>query len=385
MFRTRVVRVVNENFLLNRMISKIKAVLNRVGTLLTYFRYYGQVKRAAGLSMLSPLNMAKYRLEQCSICGSGDYQPLIEFPVGYPEGQGHSLMYFDYGSADMATVYAMKETLDRTLGFALSVPWRFCNQCKNGSLAIEMTQEHLNGFYSQHYKRSQAHHPLRKVTKELHGRYLCKFLQPGSTVLEIGAAEGYASGYVASQGHHVSAFEPSTEYWSNLEQLAGVTVETDFASLQNREFDAVFLHHVLEHIAAPLEYAKLLYSMVKPGGLLFVQVPDLDPQVEQYSRGLKRSPYSLLNRPVVSKKRIEYDFWCSKNAVDWIEALLNDHVSAFTPKGLTYVMEESGFTVEQLSQSTADTVTSDPGRFSWPVDVTTGNTPNSISLIARKT
>ena len=86
----------------------------------------------------------------------------------------------------------------------------------------------------------------------------------------------------------------------------------------------------------------------------------------------------------MSKDHVEYDFWGKKNAVDWIEALLNDHVSAFTPAGLTYVIEESGFTVERISQSTADTVTYNPGQFSWPVDVATGNTPNSISLIARK-
>lgn len=370
--------------MIKRLITKPKAVLNRVNTLLAYYRNYGRIKRAAELSMLSPGNIQQNRLTQCSICGSGDYHPLIDFPVGYPEGQGHCLMYFDATQKDITSVVEMKETLDRTLGFTLSVPWSFCNRCKNGTLAMEITQEHLNGFYSRHYKRSQAPHPLRKVTKELHGNYLCEFLQPGSSVLEIGAAEGYASGCVASQGHQVSAFEPSTEYHPILNELPGVTMESDFENLVDREFDAIFLHHVLEHIAGPMDYLKLLHRMIKPGGILFVQVPDLEPQVAQYSRGLRRSPYSILNRHVVSRDQIEYDFWGEKNAVDWLEALLNDHVSAFTLEGLSLVMEECGFSVEQTSQSTADKVTYDSGKWSWPVDVNTGNTPNSISLIARK-
>ena len=86
----------------------------------------------------------------------------------------------------------------------------------------------------------------------------------------------------------------------------------------------------------------------------------------------------------MSRNGIEYDFWTKKNAVDWLEALLNDHVSAFTSEGLSMLMRECGFSVEKVSKSTAETVTYDTGSYSWPVDTTTGNTPNSISLIARK-
>ena len=40
--------------------------------------------------------------------------------------------------------------------------------------------------------------------------------------------------------------------------------------------------------------------------------------------------------------------------------------------------------VEQLIQSTVDRVTWDSANFAWPVDLDTGDTPNSLTAIFRK-
>jgi hypothetical protein len=126
-----------------------------------------------------------------------------------------------------------------------------------------------------------------------------------------------------------------------------------------------------------------LHRLLKAGGVLFVQVPDLSTQAGLYHRRARRSVYSVFNGPVTFREGIDYDFWPAQGCYNWLEALLNDHVSAFTPEGLTYLAEHGGFRVEKLVQSTADRITRDPRKYSWPVDVSTGNTPNSLSLVAR--
>ena len=115
-----------------------------------------------------------------------------------------------------------------------------------------------------------------------------------------------------------------------------------------------------------------------------LQVPDLSLQAKQYRDRMGRSAYSLVNKPAVFTEQIEYDFWSVQNSHPWLEALLFDHVSGFTPEGLRYILDQGGLQVESVVQSTADRVTWEPGRYSWPVDIDTGNTPNSVTVMARK-
>lgn len=274
--------------------------------------------------------------------------------------------------------------MDKTLGFVLSVTWNFCNFCRNGSLPIRLNQEHLNTYYSQYYKRARPIDPRRRTTKELHGRYLCSLLPPGSRVLEIGAADGYTAGYVASQGHEVLVYEPSANYQGQLDQTSSITNLPELSSVDECSLDAIYLHHVFEHIASPLEYAVSLFRLLKPGGLLFIQVPDLSSQVVHHYVRARRCVYSLFNKPILFRGQTDYDFWSPDGVYDWEEALLNDHVTAFTPEGLKYVIESCGFEIEHISQSTAEKIVYKPEEYAWPVDPCTGNTPNSITVVARR-
>ena len=371
-------------WVINRLASRTNLALAGAGTLYHYLRHLKRVRALAKLSMLSEENLDRYLHTRCPICGSEEYHALLRMPFGYPPGQGHCALYYDYDSVDLEPILAVKESQDRAQGFVLSIPWNFCNRCKNGSLALALSQDHLDSYYAKYYHRTRPVHAHRRSTKQLHARYLCRFLGPESRVLEIGAADGFAAEYLASQGHKVTAYEPSANYHEILSNVPGVKLISEISAVPDGGMDAVYLHHVYEHISSPMEYARRLHGLLKPGGVLFIQVPDLSPQVGQYQRGLRRSVYSLLNPPVTYRDQIHYDFWSVNGSYRWLEALLNDHVSAFTHEGLRYVIEESGFEVEELTQSGADQVTEDRSRYSWPVDVSTGNTPNSLSLVARR-
>jgi predicted SAM-dependent methyltransferase len=245
---------------------------------------------------------------------------------------------------------------------------------------VSPTQDHLDTYYSRYYRRARPVHKYRQATKELHGQYLCQFLNERNRVLELGAADGFTAVYLASQGHEVLVYEPSASYEKRLKDIPDIIPISNLSAIPPGELDAIYLHHVFEHVASPLEYAKGLQRLLKPGGILFIQVPDLSLQVIQYQRRLWRNVYSFFNPPTLWRDQISYDFWSVKDSYPWLEALNNDHVSAFTPEGLKYIVEQSGFEVEQLQQSTSDKVTYNPQKYSWPVETSTGNTPNSYSI-----
>ena len=79
------------------------------------------------------------------------------------------------------------------------------------------------------------------------------------------------------------------------------------------QFDMISLVHVLEHISHPLELLAGVAGKLKPGGILFVEVPDAE-----------QNPFDLL---------------------------ITDHVSHFTPATVTALLEASGYCIVESSQS----------------------------------
>ena len=253
--------------LINKLASKTNLALEGAGTLYHYLRSFRQVNAIAGLSMLSEENLGRYLHPRCPICSGEDYHPLMRMPFGYPPGQGHCALYYDYDTVDLEPVLAVKESQDRLQSFVLSIPWNFCNRCKNGSLALELGQDHLDTYYAKYYKRNRPVHIHRRATKHIHARYLCQFLGAESRVLEIGAADGFASEYLASQGHEVTAFEPSAGYHQVLSNVPGLTLISELSAVPEGSMDAVFLHHdVYEHISSPIEYARGASRNAQAGG-----------------------------------------------------------------------------------------------------------------------
>jgi 2-polyprenyl-3-methyl-5-hydroxy-6-metoxy-1,4-benzoquinol methylase len=79
------------------------------------------------------------------------------------------------------------------------------------------------------------------------------------------------------------------------------------------QFDMISLVHVLEHISHPLELLAGVADKLKPGGILFVEVPNAE-----------ENPFDLL---------------------------IADHVSHFTPATVTALLEAAGYCVGESSQS----------------------------------
>ena len=364
--------------MIKRKLLRLKNEISLISFLIRNFKESRELSR---LSVLDDRQKGYSPVKECPICKSNDIAEFARFPVNVPPGQNHSLLYFDYDKVDMDFIRNKKEVLDKTLGFFVSIIWNFCNNCKNASLSIPFKSEHMLEYYVNYYDRRKETDQLRRNTKELHGKFLSSLLPSQSTVFEIGAADGITAEYLTRHGYKVYVYEPSKKFETSLKQSKSIMYIAGYANLREN-FDAIYLHHVFEHIPDPVHYLKELIPLLKKDGLILIQVPELTSQLRIIERVAKKSVYTVFNKPYFSIDMISCGI--SKESYNWFDALANDHITAYTVEGLSYVLQESGFAIEKIIQSTRNSITTDFTRYAWPVDEMTGNTPNGLTAIARK-
>ncbi|MFA6260782.1 MAG: class I SAM-dependent methyltransferase [Bacteroidia bacterium] len=103
---------------------------------------------------------------------------------------------------------------------------------------------------------------------------------PGSHVLEIGCATGNYLYALNKAGYHVKGIELSSfavDYAAKNFNLSLINKPFDEhilgVELQPNEMDVIIMGDVLEHFTDPTQAMKLVYQVLKPGGVALIQVP----------------------------------------------------------------------------------------------------------------
>jgi SAM-dependent methyltransferase len=142
-----------------------------------------------------------------------------------------------------------------------------------------------------------------------------------SSVADIGGGACAFANALAAQGCDVTVFEPNPANQAYADTKGGVRfVAAPFddasvagASLSDGSFDAVTMWHSLEHVPDPVATLALARRMLRPGGVLYASVPNLDSLQADFGE----------NR------------WCYLD--------IPHHVTHFTPEGLIALLGRSGF------------------------------------------
>ena len=150
-------------------------------------------------------------------------------------------------------------------------------------------------------------------------------------LLDIGAGRGELLHAGIELGWKVTGIEPSTTFAAHAAKLSGAEVrrepveECGFAS---SSFDVVILGAVLEHLYNPDETIQELSRILRPGGALFVDVPN--------EQGL----YFILG-----------NLYHKLSGRDWVVNLAPTfppfHVFGFGPKSLRALLKKRGFKPER--------------------------------------
>ena len=160
--------------------------------------------------------------------------------------------------------------------------------------------------------------------------------RPPQRILDVGGAEGFFLARLNREvdgGAALEAVEPSTVYADAARSVLPDAVVhqcmLEDAPLQPASFDLITIRHVLEHLQSPRQALAILRPLLKPAGLLHIEVP---------------------------------------NIVDWPASVSSmfhhEHLNYFTQDSLRCVLEREGFKVDLIEEATDNPVSSG---FSYPV------------------
>lgn len=205
---------------------------------------------------------------------------------------------------------------------------RLCRQCSLVRTSPRPCREDLDRYYPpEYYGATHRFVPLvdswlnplqAKRSKQIHeanGRR-------AGAVLDIGCGRGLLLHHLRRLGWSVTGTELSDGAARFAREVLHLDVRVgDLERIHFEEgpYDAVVLWHVLEHFEDPAGVLHKVNRLVRPGGFVFLAVPNFGS--------------------------IEAQLW----RVNWFHLDVPRHMSHFTPKTLIHLLEAEQFRVERIS------------------------------------
>ena len=168
------------------------------------------------------------------------------------------------------------------------------------------------------YEQSQRSGELSPIDKERFAQVadmLAPHLRPASRIVDVGCATGGLLAELQRRGfNHLLGLDPSPVCAAIARRLYGIEVRTmtihELTTLEEG-FDVAVLIGVFEHLPELDESITSLIKILKPGGLLYVEVPDAGSYHKHFG-----APYQFLSI---------------------------EHVNFFSPASLTNLLARRGF------------------------------------------
>jgi 2-polyprenyl-3-methyl-5-hydroxy-6-metoxy-1,4-benzoquinol methylase len=108
----------------------------------------------------------------------------------------------------------------------------------------------------------------------------------GGNLLDVGCGGGVFLERMRDFGWKVCGLELAADVARRVEQRTGITIHVGtlpHLNLAPQSFDAVTMWHVLEHVPNPRQLLASAAELLRPGGLLVIEVPNIDSETfEQF-------------------------------------------------------------------------------------------------------
>jgi len=184
-----------------------------------------------------------------------------------------------------------------------------------------------NGRVETHFEDFLLKTKLRDMRSEAQFRFMRPFLPTGcdKSALDVGCSTGHLLFLLQRMGFLVHGYDPDPEMAAiankkiRMKTQAVIQEMFDIA-LEKQSYDLVCSSHLIEHLEDPVQYIRNMAHLLKPRGILFVEVPN------DYDVGLRK----VLNPEIYS---------AAPNL---------GHISFFSPKALKRLILKAGFRVIRL-------------------------------------
>ncbi len=151
-------------------------------------------------------------------------------------------------------------------------------------------------------------------------RIISEFIFPFKNleILDIGCAAGYFLEVAKRNGFNVYGIEISKEASAFANKEFGIKIiAPDLLSISSEnKYDVITMFQVLEHLPFPKEQLMKVYDLLKPGGILFIEVPNFFSVDTLFDFEIKKRVFS-----------VPY------------------HLSLFSPRGLKQLINSVGFKI----------------------------------------
>lgn len=118
-------------------------------------------------------------------------------------------------------------------------------------------------------------------------------------VLDVGSGGGEFAYLVQSRGHDVRGVEPNRGYAGYAQAQYGLDIAVGFiddVALEPEAYDLITIWHVLEHTEHPGTVLRKLQGALKPGGVLVVEVPNVESTCQSPSSTFHEAHLYNFNR-----------------------------------------------------------------------------------------
>lgn len=168
--------------------------------------------------------------------------------------------------------------------------------------------------------------PMQRQALDIQFRYLPK-PKAGQRLLDVGCGNGDFLVNARQAGWDVMGVEPDPSA-AKVAQQRGLNVQAGMIDVLDHFsecFDAITLSHVIEHVHSPQEVLKAVHRLLKPGGVVYIDTPNIE------STGSKRF------------------------GSNWRGLEAPRHLVIFTPDSLHLLLAKCGFSDVEFKKRTAVT------------------------------
>jgi 2-polyprenyl-3-methyl-5-hydroxy-6-metoxy-1,4-benzoquinol methylase len=161
-----------------------------------------------------------------------------------------------------------------------------CNGCGLIYVLPRLTRdERIKLYRDEYYKKeglriSVSANPLDYPDPSPRLTDILRFKNPPGRLLEIGCSLGHFIRAAQDKGwesYGIDLSEPAVDYARKQLELTRVSCgEAEDFYFPDEYFDVIVLYHTLEHLESPSKTLQYLRKIIKPRGILVIEVPDIE-------------------------------------------------------------------------------------------------------------